>query len=240
MGYKNPTLTEIYAELHLESGTLSEKSFMALSRELAAQGLDDQEFMHTAVAVNQDKEGEPEAKIVARIRCWDRERTKLVQFSPDALYVNLIGEYPGWDAFFEHLRIAYEALKKALKTSIKFAQVDLVTIDTWKVDRTGFTIGQYLNCGGVFVPQWYSGVEVSSDITLGQGFHQKDGFNKKINIAVRALDNEVQFKIVASFGGNCQQGELNDLMNQLHKESLQCFESLITDKVRNEIMGGQL
>jgi hypothetical protein len=35
MGYRNPTLTEIYVELRLVAGTLPEKSFMALANELA-------------------------------------------------------------------------------------------------------------------------------------------------------------------------------------------------------------
>jgi uncharacterized protein (TIGR04255 family) len=239
MGYRNPTLTEIYAELRLEVGTLPEKSFMALANELAARGLDDQEFGHTAIAASQDKEQEREAKIVPRIRCWDRERIRLVQFSPDALYVNLVGEYPGWDTFCEHLRTTRAAITNALKCPLQFTQVDLVTIDKWKVDRVGFTIGQYLNCGGLFIPEWYSEIGVSSDISLRQGFHLKDGFNKRVNVIVRTSDNDVQFQVVASFGETGWQGDFDALMDRLHSESLQCFEALITDRVRNEIMGGQ-
>jgi uncharacterized protein (TIGR04255 family) len=114
MDYRNPTLTEIIAELRLEAGTLPEKGFLTLARELAAHGFDDQEFGHMVVIENQDQEQEPEPKIVPRIRCWDHERIKLVQFSPDAVYVNLIGEYPGWDKFSEHIRTTRTSIESEL------------------------------------------------------------------------------------------------------------------------------
>lgn len=240
MGYRNPTLTEIYAELQLKAGTLPEKSFVAFARELAACGLDDQEFGHTAITMSHYKGQESEAKFVPRIRCWDAERIRLVQFSPDAVYVNLVGEYPGWDTFSKHLETACTAIKNMVKHSVYFTQVDLVTIDKWKVSQNGFTVGQYLNCGGLFIPRWYSDVSVSSDISLGQGFHPKDRFNKKIRVTIRNLDDDVQFQIIASFGVAEPKGDLNLLMDQLHSESVECFEGLITDRVRNEIMGGQL
>src|SRR5205085_2780376 len=118
MSYRNPTLTEIIAELHLEEGTLPEKSFMALARELAAQGLDDQEFEQMVVVESRDQDQEPEPKIVPRIRCWDSERIKLVQFSPDAVYVNLIGEYPGWNKFNDHVRTTRASIESALKSNL--------------------------------------------------------------------------------------------------------------------------
>lgn len=239
MGYRNPTLTEIYAELRLEVGTLPEKRFMALAGALAACGLDDQEFGHTAIAVSQNEEHEREVKFVPRIRCWDRERIRLVQFSPDAVYVNLVGEYPGWNTFCEHLLTARAAIATVLESPAQFTQVDLVTIDKWKVDRVGFTIGQYLHCGGRFIPQWYSELDVSSDISLGQGFYLKDGFNKRVNVRIRTSNDAAQFQIVASFGEAGWQGDFDALMDRLHSESLRCFEALITDKVRNEVMGGQ-
>ncbi len=86
MGYRNPTLTEILVELYLPEGTLPDKKFMALARELAALGLNDQELGHNALVVNQEPGEDPVPKVVPRIRCWDSERIRLVQFSPDALY----------------------------------------------------------------------------------------------------------------------------------------------------------
>ncbi len=239
MDYKNPTLTEIIAELRLEAGTLPEKSFLTLARELAAHGFDDQEFGHMVVVENQDQEQEPEPKIVPRIRCWDRERVKLIQFSPDAVYMNLIGEYPGWDKFTEHIRTTRAFIENALKSNLQIIQVDLQTIDKWKVDPAGFTIGQYLNCGGHFIPKWYSEVRVSSDISLGQGFHHKDGFNKKVNVRVRTSEDNVQFQILITLGVTDQQRDFDTLMEKLHSESVECFEALITDRVRNEVMGGR-
>lgn len=239
MSYKNPTLTEIYAELHLEPGILPERSFVTLASELASKGLGNQEFVQAAVMVAQGKGQDLEPKIVPRIRCWDSDRTKLVQFSQDQYYVNLAGEYPGWDAFTEHLRVARESLTNALKVPVSFTYVSLVTIDKWKAGRAGFAIGQYLNCGGRFVPEWYADVAASSDITLGQGFHIKDGFNKAVRITVRTLDDDVQFQIVATFGEADQKGDFDTLLNRLHEESVECFEALITDRVRNEVMGGQ-
>lgn len=239
MGYRNPTLTEILAELHLEAGTLPEKSFMSLARELAACGFEDQEFMNAVIIENQDQEQEPEPKVVPRIRCWDRERVRLVQLSPDVVYANLIGEYPGWEKFVEHMQTTRTAIANALNIQVQFTRVDLTTIDKWKVGLEGFTIGQYLDCDGPFIPRWYSEVGVSSDIILGQGFHHKDGFNKKLHITIRTSEHNVQFQIRATFGVTGEQMDFDALMDRLHKEAVQCFESLITDKVRNEVMGGK-
>lgn len=74
---------------------------------------------------------------------------------------------------------------------------------------------------------------------MGQGFPSADGFNKAVRITVRTLDNDVQFQIVATFGRADWQSDFDTLMNGLHDESVECFESLITDRVRNEVMGGQ-
>ncbi len=103
MDYRNPTLTEILVELHLAEGVLPEKDFMALVRELSIYGLDNLEFTQAVVVSRQDDEQEPEPKIVPRIRCWDPERIKLVQISPDVVVVNIVGEYPGWEKFGEHV-----------------------------------------------------------------------------------------------------------------------------------------
>ncbi len=174
-----------------------------------------------------------------RIRCWDHDRTRLVQFSPDEFYVNLVGEYPGWTAFIEHLRDALQALAKIVTMPIKFKRVNLVTIDKWKVTKSEFRIGQYLNCGGRFVPEWYTDVAVASDISLGQGFYEKDGFNKRLRITVRPSINDVQFQMVASFGEATPGDDIETVMERLHKESVECFESIITDRVREEVMGGR-
>ncbi len=238
MDYRNPTLTEILAELHLEENTLPEKGLMALAREFAASGFDDQEFMQTVIE-SQDKTQELEPKIVPRIRCWDRERIRLVQFSPDAVFVNLIGEYPRWDKFSEHIQTTRNAITDALKKKIQPARIEFTTINKWKVNFASFTIGQYLNCGGLFIPAWYSEVSVSSDISLGQGFHYKDGFNKRVKIKVRTSDDDVQFQILITSVVADQQRDFDVLMNQLHNESAQFFEEIITDKVRNEVMGGK-
>jgi uncharacterized protein (TIGR04255 family) len=237
MDYKNPTLTEIVAEIHLEASALPEKSFMTVARELAAQGLDDQEFTQSIIVESQDQDLKP--KIVPRIRCWDSERIRLVQFSPDIVYVNLIGEYPGWEKFREHIQTSLASIKSALKRDLQIIRVELQTIDKWKVDPAGFTIGQYLNCGGSFIPRWYSGVNVSSDINLGQGFHHQDGFNKKVTVQVRTSEANVQFYIQIVLGVSDRQKDFDKLMERLHSESLQCFEEIITDRVRDEIMGGQ-
>jgi uncharacterized protein (TIGR04255 family) len=153
--------------------------------------------------------------------------------------VNLIGEYPGWEKFREHIQTSLASINSALKRELQIIRVGLQTTDKWKVDSAGFTIGQYLNCGGSFIPRWYSGVKVSSDINLGQGFHHQDGFNKKVTVQVRTSEDNVQFSIQIVLGVSDRQKDFDELMEQLHRESVQCFEEIITDKVRVEIMGGQ-
>jgi uncharacterized protein (TIGR04255 family) len=238
MDYRNPTLTEILVELHLVEGALPEKNFMMLVSELASYGLNNLEFAQALTVIHQDNEQEPEPKIVPRIRCWDQERVRLVQISPDVVVVNVIGEYPGWGKFNEHVRTACEAIAKALKSDFQPARVELTTIDKWKADLAGFTIGQYLNCGGPVIPEWYSEVGVSSDISLGQGFYNKDGFNKRVKITARPTDDNVEFQLVITFGKTNQQKDLNTLMESLHSDSVQCFEGIITNKIREEVMGG--
>lgn len=238
MDYRNPTLTEIVAHLNLEAGSLPEKSFMAIAREMAEHELDDLELGQMVVQ-SQDDDQAPQTNVVPRIRFWDRERIRLVQVSQDAVSVNLIGEYPGWERFREHIRISRASIESALKHDLHITRVELQTVDKWKVDSAGFTIDQYLDCGGILIPQWYSGVSVSSDINLGRGFYQKDGFNKRVHVRVRTSEDNVQFQILIAFGVSDQQRDFDTLMDELHSESVQCFEAIITDRVRDEIMGGQ-
>ena len=86
--------------------------------------------------------------------------------------------------------------------------------------------------------RWYSEVNASIDISLGQGFYNKDGFNKRVKIRVRPTNDNVEFQLVITFGKINQQKDLTALMALLHRDSVQCFEEIITDNVRSEIMGG--
>jgi hypothetical protein len=237
MRYKNPTLTEIYAEFHFEAGLLPDKALITLGHELATRGLDEQEFTQSLV---KSEEPGKDATILPRIRCWDRDRTKLIQLSQNLVIVNLIGEYPGWSKFKEHAAIARDAIKKALKQSPSIKRIDFVAIDKWKVESATFSMARYFQCGGSFIPGWYSDVTVSSDISLGQGFHNRDGYNQNIKVAVRVSQNSADIQIVTTLGVTRSIEDPESVLDQLHSEAVHIFEGLITDTVRNEVMGGQV
>ncbi len=129
--------------------------------------------------------------------------------------------------------------QRAIKSAFQVTRLDLTAIDKWKVASEGFTIGKYLNCGGPFIPRWYSDVSVSSDISLGQGHHRIDGFNKKVNAKVVTSVDQVEFTLNTSFGVTRPERPFDELIEDLHRQSVDCFEGMITDLVRDGIMGGR-
>ena len=115
----------------------------------------------------------------------------------------------------------------------------LQTIDNFSVNREGFSLGQYLNCGGDKVPAWYQNSNESADITLGKGFLEEDMKNRQIKIGIRKQKDSFSVRIDSIFHNKLNTNrDLNEVLEELHAESNESFESMITDKVRNEIMKG--
>lgn len=238
MPYKKPTLTETYAELHLAPDTLTESRFFEVVPKLKELGFSEVEFATVGLSLD-IKQGRPSPRQVQRVRCWKPGRTELVQVGEDLLICNLTGQYPGWDAFVTLFHISLGALRAGLGTP-DIQSLNLTTIDTFQVPKEGFTLGEYLAVGGRILSNWYEGCRQSLDLDMGHGLLESDGQNRQVHVSARAVDDPVQVTIRAQFHDKVQRlGDLEALLSQLHAESNQTFEDLITDRLRNEVMGGR-
>ena len=237
MAYKKPTLTETYAEVHLPQGVLTEARYFDVVPKLKDLGFTEVEFAPAGFSV-QIKQGRPFPREQQRVRCWKPGRTQLVQVGEDLLVVNLTGDYPGWDAFRKLFRQSIGALTSGLGR-FEVESLNLATLDTLKVAKDGFIAQQYLDTGGSIVPKWYSRATQSFDMDLGIGLLEVDGRNRQVHVNVRAAEDPVVISIRCEFHDKVSGGDLDVLLSSLHDESNAAFEALITDHVRNVVMGGR-
>lgn len=235
VSYRKPILVEMFAELHLEQGYLSQASFFDVVPMLKTQGLVDAEICQVVGVMITPEQ--VQQNTAPRVRCWSAKKDRLVQLSENVVIANLVGPYPGWKAF----RALVDSVVAALTSSVgapKPSSVSLTTIDKMKVPQAGFTLGRYLHCGGPIVPAWYADTSVASDVTLGKGLVVKDGFNRQVRIAVRPSgDAEVEIVATTLFHNRHDKGSVGDELEAIHEESNKTFESLITETTRQH-MGG--
>lgn len=237
MAYRKPTLTETYSELRLTQGSLTEARFFELVPKVKEKGFTEIEFAAVGLSL-EIKEGRPFPREQQRVRCWKPGRTQLVQVGEDLLVINLTGQYPGWDAFLSLFHQGREALSEGLP-DVEVDSLSLVTIDKFLVEKDAFSASSHLNVGGPIIPGWYSNTPESLDINLGKGLLAVDGRNRQVNINVKAGSDPVSVTIRSQFVDKLPPGsDLNEVLERLHKESNATFESLITDRLRSEIMGG--
>ena len=237
MGYKEPILVEIFLELHLPEGRLTPASFFdlvpALKEEFPEVEIQQVENIALYPAV-----GEVTRTATPRVRCWSKERTRLVQLSPDLVVVNQVGQYLGWKAFEDHFGSVKAVLDHAMGR-VDVTSISLNTLDSMVTPREGFAVGTYLNCGGNVVPGWYRDATSSCDITLGRGVLRDDGFNRQIRIAIRVDATQAQIKMNAVFHDKLGPGvSIDQNLDRLHKESNRTFEDIITATTRQR-MGGR-
>lgn len=240
MAYKQPILIEIFAELHLAEGSLVPAGYFEIVPSLKKAQLSEVELGQIeALAVNPGPGLPALARLTApRVRCWSKERTKLVQLSPDLVVVNQVGKYLGWSTFEDLFRSVKGILSEKLGT-VQATSISLNTIDSMTPPREGFALGKYLDCGGDFVPRWYHDTAVSADITLGRGLLRDDGFNRQIRIALRVDANQAQIQMNAVFHDALDEAQsIEDRLARLHEESTRTFEGTITDATR-ALMGGK-
>lgn len=236
--YKKPVLAEIFSEITLEQGSLDDSQYFDLVPIFKEKGFTNVEMgksFSTPTDANQ-----AEIALVPRVRCWDSTKTRLVQVARDLLVVNLVGNYSGWPGFQNLFEIGFNALTSVISKE-KIRSISLHTIDKWKVPASDFTFSKYLNAGGKRIPAWYSDVKDPCDINLGRGFLNRDGYNKKLNIALRRSEEGYEFRITSEFHQAVKKGQvINELLGRLHDESNESFESIITDITREQVMGGAL
>lgn len=239
MGYRKPTLVETYAELHLESGTLTEARFFDVVPKLKELGFTEVEFAR-ALSIDFKPERLNFPRETQRVRCWKPGKRELAQVGEDLFVVNLTGDYPGWDNFVHLFNEGLGALGTGLG-GLKVRSLNLLTTDQFLVPKEGFLVSHYLGVGGRVIPKWYENCKESIDINIGRGMLEPDGRNRQIQIGVRGAADPVTIGFQASFHDAVGEGtNLQDLLEDLHRESNVTFESLITDRTRNEIMGGRI
>ncbi|MGH7709674.1 MAG: TIGR04255 family protein [Gemmatimonadaceae bacterium] len=237
VAYRKPTLTETYAELRLAEGSLTEARFFEVVPTLKKRGFADIEFATSGIRLD-IREGGAFPREQQRIRCWRNERKELIQVGEDLVIANLTGEYPGWDAFLGIFEECLTALQESLP-GVVIDFLSLNTIDAFSVAKRDFRVDDFLHVGGEIIPRWYSGVRESFDIDIGRGLLPIDGANRQIHIKATASSDPVHVRMRCHFQERVPTGsKLEDVLETLHRESNVAFEALITDRVRNDIMGG--
>jgi len=239
VAYKKPTLTETWAEVHLSTGSLTEARFFEVVPRLKELGFVDIEFATVGLSL-EIGQGAPIPREKQRVRCWKPGRKELVQVGEDLLISNLTGDYPGWDAFVALFTRSLGALQDGLGTP-DIRSLNLLTKDDFKVKKAGFLVSDYLNVGGPVVPRWYEGCNESLDLDMGYGLLETDGRNRQIHVTVHAAKDPIAVTIRANFHDRVEEGvDLLGMLERLHSESNATFESLITPRLRDEVMEGRV
>ena len=240
MSYADPTLVELYAELHLLSGTLKPSAFFGTVPFLQEHGFGDVEMAEGGLFRLDPSDKSLQPATHPRVRCWNEERTALVQIGEDLLVANIVGDYPGWNPFLEHLTVARDALRSGLGEDPSIASLSLNYIDRFYVPTEGYTLGKYLACDGTFVPSWYADATETLDITLGRGLLKKEGFNRQVRVKVRFREEEddIQVEFRTNLHDSLDGNDVDSVLERLHSESNEIFEALITDTTREQVMGG--
>lgn len=151
MSYNKPTLTEIYVQMFFVDGCLPANKIFDVVPLLKNIGFDQVEL---SGAINTPGTGE--LYLTPRIRCWDRDRRRLVQFSPDLMVINQTKEYLGWKTFIKFVVSSLNLLKDA-GVEPRYRSVSLHTIDEFSVSLEGYTLDKWLNCDGYKLPSQLRG-----------------------------------------------------------------------------------
>jgi uncharacterized protein (TIGR04255 family) len=235
VSYNRPIIQEIYADLYLHPGTLPLARFFDLVPQLGRLGFPLVESAEpTAAAVD--------SRPPTLVRCWSEDRLRLVQIAPDNVIMNLVspdGTYPGWSTFVDHVaRPALSAISAAVH-GWSPQSVSLNTLDRAVIHSSSFRLGDYLNCGGPRIPAILADTVSAFDYDIGRGALRVDGQNRQIHIHGGAKADDYVILVHSVFHERVEtEGKIIATLQKLHDESNTSFESLITPRMRNEIMKG--
>lgn len=242
MSYQRPIIIEIYAELFFEPGTFSFAQMLEVVPPLQRRGFSIVESADVA-ETNIDGPDDPEfrAAHVPRIRCWTEDKTRLVQLAPDSVAMNLVspeGTYPGWEPFVsEVVRPSCDILRQVASRARPMS-LALNTLDRFAISR-GTPLGEFLNCGGPRIPVILADTTQAFDYDIGRGLLQSDRRNRQLHISGRPGTSAYLINIHGVFHETLSEGEeILRKLEQLHDDANEVFESLITDRTRNEVMKG--
>lgn len=240
MAYKRPILKEVVAALSFGDGKITDAQVLTLATLAGSRGFPELETGHevkisTAGQIADLGRG-VEPNLI--LKCWAADRRSLIQFSKNRVIINQIGEYSGWEEFLQLFRPVVQLLEeKGLKDQVN--QISLETIDEFSVSLPA-RIGDFVNCGGEFVPAYYRGISQSADISLGRGFVERDNSNMALKFQIRYQDSSARFVANSVFRQMIKNGvQIFEVLEQLHETSRSTFEGWITDKTRIEVMGGK-
>lgn len=244
VSYQRPIIIEIYAELFLEPGTFPFAQMLEVVPPLQRRGFG---VVESADVAEADLDGleDPERRPahVPRIRCWTEDRTRLVQLAPDNVAMNLVspeGTYPGWEPFVSDVvRPTCEILRQTASRA-RPVSLALNTLDRFEIPR-GLPLGEFLNCGGPRIPAILADTTQAFDYDIGRGLLESEGQNRQLHISGRPGATAYLVNIHAVFHQTIpESGDILLKLEQLHDDANTVFESLITDRTRNEVMKGNV
>ena len=241
ISYKNPILVEQFAELYLAKGSLSAEKVIHFVPHIEAVGFNQIEMANIEEFSLNLAPGRPDSlnrtATTPRIRCWNKDKNKLIQLFEDRIVVHQVGQYLGWDEFrslFEQtLNICSSQLSNFKTESVVFQ-----TIDQFEVDSKDFVFSKYLSCDGSIFPAWYKDEKSSGDLTLGKGLLNEEGKNRQIHASIRKTAEKTIVNLRCVFQSLLQNGTPMKLLENLHEESNKTFEAMITEHTRTNVMMG--
>jgi uncharacterized protein (TIGR04255 family) len=236
--YEKPILVEIYTETYIKSGQLPSERFFDIVPALRELGLSKVEFGHVDALSVQPAERIISQSRAPRVRCWDKENHKLVQVGQDLLVINVVGTYPGWEEYVDFFERVQATARRAIP-GLEAQSLALHAIDRFDVDKAGYKLADYLAPTGRIIPEWYLESQEAIDIDMGRGLLHSDGYNRVVNVKVRPGKKRVKIELRSTFHENVSEDHyLGKVLESLHRRSISTFEAMITDRTRNEIMGG--
>jgi len=127
-------------------------------------------------------------------------------------------------------------------SNITWNKVSLSYIDKIDdIDDKDFTLGKYINCNNDILPRILNDSKEASDCIIGRGNANIEN-NRQIKLALRINEKrlynirlETVFLVLIH-----ENTDLNEILKELHFQGNELFEKIITDYVRQEIMGGTI
>jgi uncharacterized protein (TIGR04255 family) len=150
------------------------------------------------------------------------------------------GTYPGWESFVSDVvrptcEILRQTASRARPTSLA-----LNTLDRFEIPGE-LPLGEFLNCGGPRIPAILADTRQAFDYDIGRGLLHQGGQNRQLHISGRPGASAYMVNIHGVFHEVIAEGgDILRKLEQLHDDANMVFESLITDRTRNEVMKGNV
>jgi uncharacterized protein (TIGR04255 family) len=239
MSYKNPIINEIYCQFYYNHSVIQQEQYKIM--DLMKPHFEETEIEPDLAIIT------PGNKMSVRIRLWKNEKKELLQIFGNRIAFNYLphvedgAEYKGWKYFCDN-NIKYISLIEKEFSNITWNKVSLSYIDKIDdIDDKDFTLGKYINCNNDILPRILNDSKEASDCIIGRGNANIEN-NRQIKLALRINEKrlynirlETVFLVLIH-----ENTDLNEILKELHFQGNELFEKIITDYVRQEIMGGTI